>query len=571
VARSPPGDFLVTFTHRHHREAAVAARDFLHSNLDFRIRPWQLVALGERHDLYFHVRLCLEGIPPHAWNENIAKRSVARACVLDYVEEDCLSSNKADARCLNLWAWTGNPSDIPKIVWLTITGRSMVIHDNAPPPPGQCGLTFRVLVHIDLVESPSGQGGRLATRSLPWRHGVVDGERGPRDRHDPPPTDHCNGSRRWDREDEDDEDGRRGRRQHKARSWSSRLFRSVSRAPHDRDRDRSEPRRDAHDRGSNTGGRRHHHVRGPCTDGLAHPPGPVSTPHSGPAWQDRGRSRERHSPRRHGHRNRSSPRGLHQRHAPSPAVLLGCSPGSPAGAGEDRWPSPRPPLHRVGGDRCGEDVPQDDHNHSAPPPQTVTSSPGLMSVHAERRFLPGRVYRRRARSAPPEPGQHSPATIMMDAAPGVAVGSETALVTGMETAQQATTVFPELGEPATTTVASFISNHTCPVAPPLLQELHQAPPNLKTKKKQAARATRKSMRLAAIAWPRGNIQERARQVLLKRLGLLPKEGQPSDQATASAALETCINLFKGPLSSVVLQSLMDLCGIIPPQGPAAQV
>jgi hypothetical protein len=132
VARSPPGDFLVTFTHRHHREAAVAARDFLHSNLDFRIRPWQLVALGERCDLCFHVRLCLEGIPPHAWNESIAKRSVARACVLDYVEEVCLSSNKVDARGLNLWAWTGNPSNIPKIVWLTITSRTMVIHDNAP-------------------------------------------------------------------------------------------------------------------------------------------------------------------------------------------------------------------------------------------------------------------------------------------------------------------------------------------------------------------------------------------------------------------------------------------------------
>jgi hypothetical protein len=87
---------------------------------------------------------------------------------------------------------------------------------------------------------------------------------------------HCNGSRRWDREDDDDEDGRRGRRQHKAGSWSSRLFRSVSRAP--RDRDRFEPTRDAHDQGSNTGGRRHHHVGGTCTDDLAHPPGPVSAP-----------------------------------------------------------------------------------------------------------------------------------------------------------------------------------------------------------------------------------------------------------------------------------------------------
>jgi hypothetical protein len=79
------------------------------------------------------------------------------------------------------------------------------------------------------------------------------------------------------------------------------------------------------------------------------------------------------------------------------------------------------------------------------------------------------------------------------------------------------------------------------------------------------------MRLATIAWSRGNIQERSRQVLLKCLGLLPKEGQLSDQATASATLETCINLFKGPLSSLVLQALMDLCGILPPQGPTAQV
>jgi hypothetical protein len=156
VARSPLGDFLVSLTHRHHREAAVTARDFLHSDLDFRIRPWQLVALGERRDLCFHVRLCLEGIPPHAWNESIAKRSVARAYVLDYVEEDCLSSNKVDARCLNLWAWTRNPSDIPKIVWLTITSRTMVIHDNAPLCRGSVASPSGCWLEMSMENSPSG-------------------------------------------------------------------------------------------------------------------------------------------------------------------------------------------------------------------------------------------------------------------------------------------------------------------------------------------------------------------------------------------------------------------------------
>ncbi|WVZ97904.1 LOW QUALITY PROTEIN: hypothetical protein U9M48_043406 [Paspalum notatum var. saurae] len=140
------GDFLVTFTHNHHREAAVAARDFPHGNLDFRIRPWQLVALGDHHDLCFQ-------------NESIAKHSVAQACVLDYIEEDCLSPNKVDTRYLNLWVWTRYPSNIPKIIWLTITGQTMAIHDDAPPPLGQCGLTFGVLVHIDLVESLPGHDG----------------------------------------------------------------------------------------------------------------------------------------------------------------------------------------------------------------------------------------------------------------------------------------------------------------------------------------------------------------------------------------------------------------------------
>jgi hypothetical protein len=227
VSRSPPADFLVTFTHRHHRDAAIAARDFSLGNLDFRNRLWQLITLGERHDLNFHVRLCLKGIPPHAWNESIAKRAVARACVLDYVEDDCLSSTKKDARCLNLWAWTDNPSDIPKVVWLTITSSVMVIHEGAPPPVGHCGLNFRVPIHLDLVEGPSGCDGLPTTRSLTWRHGVVDEEHEPRDRHDPPPTDLCNDRRCWDRDDEDEGDERCGCRQHKGESWSSRLFRSL--------------------------------------------------------------------------------------------------------------------------------------------------------------------------------------------------------------------------------------------------------------------------------------------------------------------------------------------------------
>lgn len=71
-------------------------------NLHIRIKPWQVVPYGNHCDLRHHVRLYLEGIPAHAWNESIAKGAVARACDLDYV--DSRSLRRDDTRALCLWA-----------------------------------------------------------------------------------------------------------------------------------------------------------------------------------------------------------------------------------------------------------------------------------------------------------------------------------------------------------------------------------------------------------------------------------------------------------------------------------
>lgn len=38
VAEHYPEDFFITFTHRHHRDAAVAQRDFKYDSIDFRVR-----------------------------------------------------------------------------------------------------------------------------------------------------------------------------------------------------------------------------------------------------------------------------------------------------------------------------------------------------------------------------------------------------------------------------------------------------------------------------------------------------------------------------------------------------
>lgn len=106
--------------------------------------------------------------------------------------------------------------------------------------------------------------------------------------------------------------------------------------------------------------------------------------------------------------------------------------------------------------------------------------------------------------------------------------------------------------------ASFINNFTRPAARPLLQQHQQAPSSPKKRGRHGVRPVRRSKRLAAVVWPRGNIQECARQVLMKRLGILPSIGQPIAAANGEAALEHYINLFKGPLTTMALQALLPL-------------
>lgn len=43
-----PGDFLITFVHQHHRNAAF--------------KPWRILPYCDLVDLRYHIRICLEGI-----------------------------------------------------------------------------------------------------------------------------------------------------------------------------------------------------------------------------------------------------------------------------------------------------------------------------------------------------------------------------------------------------------------------------------------------------------------------------------------------------------------------------
>jgi hypothetical protein len=146
---------------------------------------------------------------------------------------------KEDTRTLNLWAWARNPSKIPKVTWLTIVGSNTTTHNVLPA--GRSGLTFRVIVHLNLVEGSTSRDGQGCTHAYDWRHGVVEGKSEPRDWHDPPP--HRSSGHHWDDDDDSDRHGCRPRRDE---SCSSCLFRSISWAPSDREREHSRSRLNHH-------------------------------------------------------------------------------------------------------------------------------------------------------------------------------------------------------------------------------------------------------------------------------------------------------------------------------------
>ncbi|RLN43485.1 hypothetical protein C2845_PM01G46250 [Panicum miliaceum] len=126
---------------------------------------------------------------PHAWTPEIVERIIGNWCALQCINTDLVRPR--DTRHIDLWAWTADPSDIPKRVWLAFTHRasdqsSVVFVAEAPPEHWHQGATFEVFLHMPLLEDYSAVEGNLQEavsnpgsitpirRSYEWRYGLVD-------------------------------------------------------------------------------------------------------------------------------------------------------------------------------------------------------------------------------------------------------------------------------------------------------------------------------------------------------------------------------------------------------------
>jgi len=75
-------------------------------------------------------------------------------------------------------------------------------------------------------------------------------------------------------------------------------------------------------------------------------------------------------------------------------------------------------------------------------------------------------------------------------------------------------------------------------------------------KKQPPPPRRKSARIAALSWPKGDTRTKACYAHMKHLGIVQDDGQSSDDL-----LLRYFSLFRGPLTAMVIKALTALCGL----------
>jgi hypothetical protein len=130
--------------------------------------------------------LSLKGIPQHAWFKEVADFVLGDEAIIHHIEEE--SRRKLDLRAFRCWAFSKDPSKIPRMVFLTLSEPepnvlSTQIHFVRPREAVK-GHTFKILIHLDVVEDlmfyhyPREElvaDGKIPWCEISWQYGPLDG------------------------------------------------------------------------------------------------------------------------------------------------------------------------------------------------------------------------------------------------------------------------------------------------------------------------------------------------------------------------------------------------------------
>jgi hypothetical protein len=118
VYRSYPEPFIAIFSESHAWDVVFATGSATDGLIELSFHAWELNKFGDRENIHYHVRLCVEGVPHHNWSRDVVERIMCDEALIHHVEEE--SADRSDFRSFNCWVFCKDPSRIPQSVFLSL-------------------------------------------------------------------------------------------------------------------------------------------------------------------------------------------------------------------------------------------------------------------------------------------------------------------------------------------------------------------------------------------------------------------------------------------------------------------
>ncbi|KAJ1266588.1 hypothetical protein BS78_08G163900 [Paspalum vaginatum] len=154
VLKHLPEQYLIIFSSSQDQQLVLHRSRINHRGRVFTFEEWNEQRYGTVTRWGFHLKLRLEGIPVHAWDEGMVAQIIGSQCAIHFLEEE--TSLRRRTRTFDLWAWCSDPNKVPREVWLTIIDpdRDVAVH------PVRLigikhGLLYKVLIHMEVIEDLS--------------------------------------------------------------------------------------------------------------------------------------------------------------------------------------------------------------------------------------------------------------------------------------------------------------------------------------------------------------------------------------------------------------------------------
>jgi len=102
VVKHYPEQYLVIFFEERFRQRATRQHSIEDGGRVFNFATWNEAREAEDAHLEFRINIRIEGIPPHAWGEDVAALILGRSCAIHYVDEH--TRRRERTRTYDVWS-----------------------------------------------------------------------------------------------------------------------------------------------------------------------------------------------------------------------------------------------------------------------------------------------------------------------------------------------------------------------------------------------------------------------------------------------------------------------------------